>query len=334
MSVMSLKHKFKANKVYQINLDLPPAERWIQLLEDHKEEMKTVVPQFKHLVSSMFGSLIYPAIGIIKTMKVLRQILYADEIQSIATFIGMTFEEVLLLQICYELNSCCTSVVTKYNNDYVFFRTMDWPLDFLNKITIDLEFIKNGNLLYKATSWVGYLGVATATVPGKYSIAMNFRLTKERTITNLMGNVGSLIGLKWPTGYLIREVCESNTDYDTMLVQLSNSKIVSPCYLTVCGVTDKPKIITRDPDDYKITRGEFTVQTNCDQCKEEPDILHSVEIRALATLEINQTQNNWSSLGEMQNRLLKYPIVNNETIYYSLMIPRTGKHESYTYFPR
>ncbi len=331
---MSQQHKFKVNKVYQINLDIPASQRWLQLLADYKTQMLEIVPKFKHLVNQMFGTIGYSsAVGIIKIMRAFGQLLYVDEIQSIANFTGMTFEEVLLLQICYELNSCCTSVVTKSNSDYVFFRTMDWPFSWLNNITVDLEFIKNGKLLYKATSWVGYVGVATATVPGKYSIAMNFRLTKDRNIANIVGNVWSLIGSKWPVGYLIRQVCENNKDYDTTIIDLCCSSIVSPCYLIVCGVSDKPKIITRDPSDYKITRGEYVVQTNCDQLKNEPDILYSVERRNFVNSEIKKVNNNWQSIEVLQRSLLFNPVVNEETIYYAIMMPSNGTHESYTYYP-
>lgn len=331
--IMKLKDKFTKTPSYQINLDISPSKRWLPLMEVHKQVLKETVPKFEKLINSMFANTVYLAILTIKAMRATGQIMYVDEIDSIAKFIGMSFEHVLLLQICYELNSCCTSAITKSNGDYVFFRTMDWPMSWLNKLTVDLEFIQNGKILYKATSWVGYVGIATATVPNKYSIAMNFRLTKERTMTNILGNISLLVGLKWPVGYLIRQVCENNYDYDTMIVILCSSDIVSPCYLTICGVDEKPNIITRDPSAYKITRGEYAVQTNCDQCKVKPDILYSVSRRSIVTDAILKKNNSWESVDEITNDFLVNPVVNDETIYYSIMIPKNGEHYSYTYFP-
>lgn len=327
---MSLENKFEKTPVYQINLDDDPSKRWIHILTKYKTELIETIPKFKELINNMFGLAIYPARLVINTMKATGKIMYAEEIESIAKFTGMSFDYILLLQICYELNSCCTSVVTKLNGNYVFFRTMDWPLSWLNKLTVDLEFVKNGNVLFKATSWVGYVGIATATLPKKYSIAMNFRLTKDQSLINILGNINMLIGMKWPIGYLIRDVCENDMDYERMLVTLCSSPLVSPCYLTICGIENKPKIITRDPNGYTITKKEYTVQTNCDQWLNEPNILYSVERRTLVTNAIEKEHNYWSSENKLIKKLLVHPVVNEETIYYSIMNPTIGSHESFT----
>lgn len=331
---MSLINKFVNNKTYKINLDLPPAQRWISLLTDYRNELAEAIPKFKELINSMFGLALSPAYLAINTTKLFGGILYQEEIQSIADFAGISFEDILLLQLCYELNSCCTSVVTNVMDDKIFFRTMDWPLDFLKKLTVDLEFQKLGKTIFVATSWVGYVGIATATVKGKYSVAMNFRLTKDQTISNILSNIYALLNMKWPVGYLIREVCTSECSYNKMLVDFCKSPIVSPCYLTVCPAsTELPFIITRDPDGFDITEGEYVVQTNCDQSKVEPDILHSVNRRDLATSIITHHGNNFQSIDQLSQLMLRSPIVNEETIYYTIMNPKFGIHCSATYLP-
>lgn len=329
----NLTTKFLNNDLKRINLDLHPSERWIPLLNEYKERLESAKPILIKLIDDMFGTYIYPIIGVIKVLRTSGQIYYADEIQSIADFLDVSFEYILLLQLCYEANSCCTSVVTKINDEYVFYRTMDWPIDILNNLTVDLEFIKEGRLLYKATSWIGYVGIATATVPEKYSIAMNFRLTQERTMSTLFQNAKNLIGMNWPVGYLIRDVCESGTNYDDMIVRMCTSSLVTPCYLTICGCNDEPKIITRGVNDHKINRNKFVVQTNCDQNKTEPNILCSVERRTTATKEIINRDNQFRSINELITALTKSPIVNEETIYYAVMSPKSGLHFSLTYFP-
>lgn len=332
---MSLIAKFVDNKTYKVDLDLPPSQRWQVLLNDYRHELEEAIPKFRELINAMFGMALTPAYIVINTTKLFGGILYQDEIQSIADFVKIPFEDILLLQLCYELNSCCTSVVTNVANEKTFFRTMDWPLDFLNKLTVDLEFHKSGRTIFKATSWVGYVGIATATVQEKYSVAMNFRLTKDRTLTSMLSNIYALLNMKWPVGYLIREVCASECSYNKMLVDFCKSSVVSPCYLTICPAsTELPFIITRDPDGFEITEGEYVVQTNCDQCKTEPDILYSVNRRVLATSVIAQNGNNFSSVDQLSRSMLKAPIVNEETIYYTIMNPRSGLHYSATYYPR
>lgn len=332
--IMSLFNRFIKNKTFIINLDLPPEQRWLDLLDNHKTELDDAIPKFKELINAMFGFSLIPASLAINTTKLFGCILYQKEIQSIADFIGISFEHILLLQLCYELNSCCTSVVTKVLDENTFFRTMDWPLDFLKKLTVDLEFQKSNKTIFKATSWVGYVGVATATVKEKYSVAMNFRQTKDVTLSNILSNIYALLNMKWPVGYLIREVCTSECSYNKMLVEFCKSSIVSPCYLTVCPAnTGLPFIITRDPDGFNITESDHVVQTNCDQSKIEPDILYSVDRRVFANSIITQNANNFQSSDQLSKLMLKFPIVNEETIYYTIMNPQSGAHYSATYFP-
>lgn len=334
-STKSIHMNFLNNKVRQINLDIEPSQRWLPLLKEYKEKLNLAKPVLIKLIEDMFGLYIYPITVTIKILLASGKIYYAEEIQSIADFLGMKFEYILLLQLCLEANSCCTSIVTKVNNEYVFYRTMDWPIEILNTLTVDLEFTKSNKVLFKSTSWVGYVGLATVTIPKKYSIAMNFRITQEPTILAIFQNAKNLVGMNWPIGYLIRDICESADDYDTMMVRLCTSDLVTPCYLTICGAdnSDKPKIITRDVNDYEIMRSDYAVQTNCDQNKTTPNILFSVERRGLAIKRILENDNNFASVEELVNKMTTYPIINNETIYYAIMSPKSFTHYSYTYYP-
>jgi len=252
--------------------------------------------------------------------------MYSDELQSIATAMDVEFKYVLLLQLCYEACACCTSAVTKINNEYAFFRTMDWPMDFLKDLTVNLEFMKNGKLVFIATTWVGYIGVLTATVPTKYSLAVNYRQTKNVSISSVASNIMGLLNMNWPVGYLIRDICEKNLSYKDMLYHLCNAKLVSPCYITVCGTKQHPKIITRDPSGYSSYKDEYVVQTNCDQCKVIPDILYSVDRRNKITEIIVENKNNFKDIKTVIDKFYVSPIKNSETIYYSIMIPQSSTH--------
>jgi len=87
------------------------------------------------------------------------------------------------LQLVYEASTCCTSIVVEDDKGvphhmfapdlpfyrfllivyklciciyYLFSRTMDWELDFLEPLTIEIDFQRGGKTLYVATSWAGY----------------------------------------------------------------------------------------------------------------------------------------------------------------------------------
>lgn len=38
---------------------------------------------------------------------------------------------------------------------------MDWGMEFLKPLTIEVDFVKGGRSQYVATTWVGYVGVLT-----------------------------------------------------------------------------------------------------------------------------------------------------------------------------
>ncbi len=51
---------------------------------------------------------------------------------------------------------------------------------------LDVDFQKNGQTIFKATTWVGYVGILTGMrVPDGYSVSVNFRHTGGSLTTNL-----------------------------------------------------------------------------------------------------------------------------------------------------
>jgi hypothetical protein len=74
--------------------------------------------------------------------------------------------QLVLLQLVYEASAACTSIVvpqdpTQGDSIPQHIRTMDWGMEFLRPLTIEVEFTKGGRTLYVATTWVGYVGVLT-----------------------------------------------------------------------------------------------------------------------------------------------------------------------------
>lgn len=316
-------------KSRKINLDLPSDKRWIDILTEFKPELLVAKDRMKLIIDKMLGSSYYLIVPMIKSFKLFKSIMFLDELQSIANVMEMSFEYVLMLQLCYEISSCCTSAITKIGDDYVFFRTMDWPMDFLKDLTINLDFVKDGKTIFTATTWVGYVGLLTTTVPQKYSIAVNYRRTQDVSLSSISKNIISIMNMNWPIGYLIRDICEKNLSYKNMLHCICKAKLVSPCYVTICGTIERPKIITRDPDGYKIYKHNYVVQTNCDQNKVTPDILYSVCRREKIIKSIEDNKNNFKNVDTIIKEFYIDPIKNDETIYYTIMVPKLGMHNAF-----
>ncbi len=53
-------------------------------------------------------------------------------------------------------------------------------------LCLDVDFQKNGQTIFKATTWVGYVGILTGMrVQNGYSVSVNFRHTGGGLTTNL-----------------------------------------------------------------------------------------------------------------------------------------------------
>lgn len=165
--------------------------------------------------------------------------------------------------------------------------------------------------------------------PNLFSVSVNFRTTQKGS---LWGNLQQAIGSGWPIGFLLRETFESATDYDEAVSWLTNSKLIAPCYFTICGV--KPNegiIITRrrkeSEQPLELDVEPFLVQTNIDHWSDDPneDIMVSIRRRKLAkrllgNLMVQQTVNE----EELWKLISNDPICNDITIYGTYICPSTA----------
>jgi len=245
------------------------------------------------------------------------QILYYDEICYIAQRTEMDPFEILLMQLIYEVTSACTTAILNIGDKEFFFRTMDWQMPFLKEITIGLNIKKGPELIGKVTSWLGYVGYLTATqIPAGYTMAINYRRTKDISITTIFGNLFRTIRMKWPVGYLFRYIIDSGMSHNNAKNLLVTAELISPSYLTLYVPKGKSCIITRDCDKTSNIRDTSLIQTNCDWDKTEPDILWSISRqRHIGTVQnvLNGETNVTSK--EVLKLLLQHPVLNYETVY-------------------
>jgi hypothetical protein len=311
-------------KRYRYDLDSKPSDRWTPIINDFKDKIPMLRTEIDKLLVSMSVS---PTIlfCIRQLMKLYKSnIFYYDELCCLSELLDIPLEKILLLQLSYECNAMCTSVVTKVNGKFMHYRTMDWELPFLKDITIELEYIKNNKSIGLVTTWVGYVGVLTAISPNKYSISVNFRITGERGLLKFLGNVKSTLQLKWPVGHMVRHILENEYDYDTMVKFIKETQLISPTYLTIAGETNKPRIIIREPSEVVSDKSsDFTVQANMDSIDSDPryDILDSKGRIAFANKVITDNNNNFTSSDVLFESFNKDPVINVETIYISLLDP-------------
>lgn len=288
----------------------------------------------KEEIKSNLGNVLGPSLASIGTSMMetatsLGRVFYGDELKAIAARSGLKLGRLVILQLVYEASSCCTSIVVPGPDGIPrHIRTMDWGMDLLADLTIEIEFIKGGRTLFITTTWAGYVGVLTGIKPSSFSVSVNFRIIGDSMWTNIKKAATSC----WPIGFLLREVFETAPDFDTAVKWLSNSKLIAPCYFTVCGTqVGEGCLLTRNRDDveqkWELASKGPIVQTNIDHWNDndDDDILYSIERRSRARAFVDSDPTfehvTEAALWKLMSRR---PILNSLTIYGTYMIPATG----------
>jgi hypothetical protein len=223
---------------------------------------------------------------------------------------------------------------------------MDWAMDFLKDLTIDVEFRKNNEPLFYATTWPGYVGVLTGMRPGKFSVSVNFRVTGGSFLTNAI----AALGAAWPTGFLVRSVLAEDRGFDVALASLSGSPLIAPTYFTVCGA--KPReaaLLTRDrrgeatrpspggtdlPSRWTMERHGPVIQTNADYWSTDPndDILWSFDRIDTVRSELQRLVGRVTEV-DLWRIMSIEPVLNELTVYGTIMCPATGLYKTHTPLP-
>ncbi|CAF1004560.1 unnamed protein product [Adineta ricciae] len=317
---------------YIVNLDLPPAVRWQHILRLYLDQFHAVEKKIDSMISGIIGQWAGPILetilsAVMSGITRLGLVYYGEELKGFSQETGIPLGKLVLIQFVYECFACCTSIVCqdKQTKVPIHIRTMDWELDFLKPLTIDVDFQKNNQTIFKATTWIGYIGILTGMrVHNGYSVSVNFRHTGGALTANLKTALAS----GWPIGFLVREILESTNTYEMAVEQLAQSTIIAPCYFTVCGTRQSQTIgtlLTRKQNTEEkrwiVSEHGTIIQTNIDHWSSEPneDILFSIRRRDLSKRLLNQMktmneENLWKLISE-------YPIYNNITIYGTFMCP-------------
>lgn len=135
-------------------------------------------------------------------------------------------------------------------------RTLDWPLDGLGETIVVAKF-KSAVGEYFNVTWPGFVGVATAMAPGRFSAAINqppFRKWTKSCWFDWIINRGRLLGRKaTPPTHLLRQVFDTCATYDEAKQMLSETPLAIPAFFTLSGTApDQSCLIEREEDDFSV----------------------------------------------------------------------------------
>ncbi|KAM5193575.1 N-acylethanolamine-hydrolyzing acid amidase-like [Mantella aurantiaca] len=256
---------------FNVSLDLPPEERWKPVIEQYNfTELQQILKDLLSLIKDQWSKPMYFIMADIYLDFIAHEP-YAGEIRGIAKLFGIKTAEVTLINLFYETVMACTSIITETKEGYIYHgRNMDlfFGVD-LRKIVLDVDFIRNGQIVYTGTTFPGLVGLYTGQSPQKFTISANAREDNQ----HLWKNALSLLIRRYPVSWLIRNTLNSAPDFDSAVEKLSNTQITAEIYLTVAGTKPGEGVaITRDRDgladvlNLNVSDGRwFLIQTNYDR---------------------------------------------------------------------
>lgn len=294
-----------------IDLDKPISDRY-------QEVTNSFAPQFDELINvieNIYHHMIsYPLDLAVRSLTWMyhSSILFRSELEFYSKTIGIDFHKILLMQLFYEINAACTSSLIMIGDEKSLFRTMDWDLPFLKKITYSVDYHKNGKYLYSAVTWFGCVGQFTVS-NSEMAMSINYRRCRSDTLTS---NIYRCLNLYMPASYSLRFVMENQMSYAKAVAYLAITKMIAPTYINIVQFEKnllEGCVISINSKGYDIFEGKF-VQTNHDYKNDNQDnVIWSFERKKLCQKIIDE--NKFNSKSDAFQKLLINPILNEETVY-------------------
>lgn len=178
--------------VYRIDLSLPPKDRYKALATAYKSQIATITPLFNQLLADL--GIPAKRHGTINSLaRMLLRGVYSPietaELRGISEVTGVDMYLLVALNVVLDLLMGCTSSTVRSTSGKTWqLRTLDWAMDPLRHVIVQLDFVRSGNsasgnanmtitsheVIGSSITYVGFVGVLTGVRSG-LSMSLNFR---------------------------------------------------------------------------------------------------------------------------------------------------------------
>ncbi|XP_032810950.1 N-acylethanolamine-hydrolyzing acid amidase isoform X2 [Petromyzon marinus] len=306
---------------FTVNLDLPPSERWKDVVAHFDLEM--IRSHSAKIIADNVPAWVRPVVR-----KVARELdrffpnPFAEEIRGLSSLLSIDLGDMVILNIFNEFKMFCTSIVAQDTAGNIYHaRNLDYLYtDFLRNISVDIDFTRDGKVSFTGTTFVGNVGVANGQRPEKFTLSIDARdggSWWESAIEALLGR-GHVVT------WLVRNTLSTATDFKSAVVALSHPPLISNTYFIVGGVNPgEGAVITRRReaavDTWFLQPHQgiwYLVETNYDHWKAPPA---RDDRRTPAMKALNSTGQANINLHSLLKVLSVKPILNNLTVYTTVM---------------
>ncbi|XP_027795609.1 N-acylethanolamine-hydrolyzing acid amidase [Marmota flaviventris] len=310
-----------APPLFNVSLDAAPELRWLPVLRHYDPDLvRAAVVQ---IIGDRVPKWALTLIG--KVITELESFLpqpFTDEIRGISDFLNLSLADGLLVNLAYEYSAFCTSIVAQDSRGHIYHgRNLDYAFgNILRKLTVNVQFLKNGQVAFTGTTFIGYVGLWTGQSPHKFTVSGDER-DKGWWWENM---IAALFERYSPVSWLIRTTLSESENFEAAVYKLAKTPLIADVYYIVGGTSPQEGVvITRNrggPEDIwplDPLNGEwFRVETNYDHWKPAPkrDDRRTPAIKAL-----NATGPENLNLETLFKVLSVVPVYNNYTVYTTVM---------------
>lgn len=272
-----------------------------------------------------------------------------QEMQGIAAIADLPLHLVIAFNTFLDMMMGCTSGTAplKQTGEILHFRTLDWEMEELRPLVIQVEFIRSGSIVARAVTYAGYTGILTGVRRG-LSISLNYRAHPSNRPTSMrLHQILVLMGFRRSISSVLRNFLLSPgapPSLDALRSTLPTMP-TSMCYLTFSDgknslifEKDLNTAVIREPLD------GFIVTTNVDdaihaldeiQIKEYMKTQGSLEGRDWLIMNSKErrcvVEDAWkkgkeATLKTLVEWLKTWPVKNEFTHFACVMSPGTGSH--------
>ena len=162
---------------------------------------------------------------------------YAEEVKAIAA--ELDFSGIWFLNGCYQWG--CTALAREQAGGSWLARTLDWPFPGLGRHVEIAHMQGHAGEFYNVT-WPGYVGVLTASAPGRFAACINQAPMWRRTSLPWLRPYDIALNLRhtWqishiPPDHLLRDVFETCTTFAEAKHRLETTPIARPVIYILAG---------------------------------------------------------------------------------------------------
>ncbi|KIW29412.1 uncharacterized protein PV07_05228 [Cladophialophora immunda] len=176
--------------IHTIDLSLEPEDRYKALAQAYKSELRGLTALFNSLLTDIGLSRIFHGPVSLLARLLLRGLsspLETAELNGIAKVTGLPIHLLVSFNVILDCLMGCTSGAVKVleagrptgQARMLHFRTLDWAMDPLRSIIVQLEFVRSrsatpGRIIARSVTYVGFTGILTG-VREDLSLSLNFR---------------------------------------------------------------------------------------------------------------------------------------------------------------